>query len=163
MKGQPASSHLPRSQRLQAYWQGTSTMSPASCPSPGACEGSRVAFASQAQSRGPSPQTHHAQLLSYVQLFETPETIAHQTPLSMGFPRQHWSGLPFPSSGDLHGASHLSRFGTEGLCFPWGLLSSLMFKHLHKCISEPACCRDRQASTISESITKRCSSCVAKS
>ena len=29
-------------------------------------------------------------------------TVAHQTPLSMGFPRQeYWSGLPFPSSGDL--------------------------------------------------------------
>ena len=27
---------------------------------------------------------------------------APQTPLSMGFPRQeHWSGLPFPSPGDL--------------------------------------------------------------
>ena len=25
-------------------------------------------------------------------------TVAHQAPLSMGFPRQeHWSGLPFPS------------------------------------------------------------------
>ena len=28
----------------------------------------------------------------------TPWTIAHQTPLSMGFSRQeYWSGLPFPS------------------------------------------------------------------
>ena len=28
--------------------------------------------------------------------------IACQTPLSMGFPRQeYWSGLPFPSPGDL--------------------------------------------------------------
>ena len=32
----------------------------------------------------------------------TPRTIAHQAPLSMGFPRQeYWSGLPFPSPGDL--------------------------------------------------------------
>ena len=32
----------------------------------------------------------------------TPWTVAHQTPLSMGFPRQeHWSGLPIPSPGDL--------------------------------------------------------------
>ena len=31
-----------------------------------------------------------------------PWTIAHQAPLSMGFPRQeYWSGLPFPSTGDL--------------------------------------------------------------
>ena len=29
-------------------------------------------------------------------------TVAHQAPLSMGFPRQeHWSGLPFLSPGDL--------------------------------------------------------------
>ena len=29
-------------------------------------------------------------------------TVAHQAPPSMGFPRQeYWSGLPFPSPGDL--------------------------------------------------------------
>ena len=34
--------------------------------------------------------------------FATPRTIAHQASLSMGFPRQeYWSGLPFPSPGDL--------------------------------------------------------------
>ena len=32
----------------------------------------------------------------------TPWTVAHQLPLSMGFPKQeYWSGLPFPSLGDL--------------------------------------------------------------
>ena len=31
----------------------SSPLAPASCPSPGACEGSRGAFASQALSRGP--------------------------------------------------------------------------------------------------------------
>ena len=32
----------------------------------------------------------------------TPWTVARQAPLSMGFPRQeYWSGLPFPSPGDL--------------------------------------------------------------
>ena len=32
----------------------------------------------------------------------TPWTVAHQAPLSMGFSRQEcWSGLPFPSPGDL--------------------------------------------------------------
>ena len=41
--------------------------------------------------------------LSHVGLFATPWTVAHQAPLSMGFSRQeYWSGLPFPSSGDLH-------------------------------------------------------------
>ena len=44
----------------------------------------------------------HAQPLSRVQLFATPGTVAHQVPLSTGFPRQeYWSGLPFPSPGDL--------------------------------------------------------------
>ena len=39
---------------------------------------------------------------SHVQLFATPWTVAHQAPLSMGFSRQeYWSGLPFPSPGDL--------------------------------------------------------------
>ena len=32
----------------------------------------------------------------------TPWTVAHQAPLSTGFPRQqYWSGLPFPTPGDL--------------------------------------------------------------
>ena len=40
--------------------------------------------------------------LSRVRLFGTLWTIAYQAPLSMGFPRQeYWSGLPFPSPGDL--------------------------------------------------------------
>ena len=35
---------------------------------------------------------------SRVRLSATPETTAHQAPLSLGFSRQeHWSGLPFPS------------------------------------------------------------------
>ena len=35
---------------------------------------------------------------SCVRLCATPETAAHQAPLSLGFSRQeHWSGLPFPS------------------------------------------------------------------
>ena len=34
--------------------------------------------------------------------FETPWTVAHQTPLSTGYSRQdYWSGLPFPSPGHL--------------------------------------------------------------
>ena len=35
---------------------------------------------------------------SCVRLCATPQTAAHQAPLSLGFSRQeHWSGLPFPS------------------------------------------------------------------
>ena len=37
-----------------------------------------------------------------VQLFVTSWTIARQTPLYMGFPRQeYWSGLQFPTPGDF--------------------------------------------------------------
>ena len=44
---------------------------------------------------------------SRVWLCETPWTVAHQAPLSMGFSRQeYWSGLPFPSPRD---------FPTQGL------------------------------------------------
>ena len=39
---------------------------------------------------------------SCVQLFVTPRTVARQAPLSIAFSRQEsWSGLPFPSPGDL--------------------------------------------------------------
>ena len=46
-------------------------------------------------------------MVSYVshpdlRLFTTPWTRASQTPPSMGFSRnEHWSGLSFPSPGDL--------------------------------------------------------------
>ena len=40
--------------------------------------------------------------LSRVRLFATPWTVDHQAPPSMGVSRQeYWSGLPFPSPGDL--------------------------------------------------------------
>ena len=40
--------------------------------------------------------------LSRVRLFATPWTVAYQASPSMGFSRQeYWSGLPFPSPGDL--------------------------------------------------------------
>ena len=38
----------------------------------------------------------------WINSFVTLWTVAHQVPLSMGSPRQeYWSGLPFPSPGDL--------------------------------------------------------------
>ena len=43
-----------------------------------------------------------AQSLCRAWLFTTPWTVAHQAPLSVGFSGQEqWSGLPFPSPGDL--------------------------------------------------------------
>ena len=48
---------------------------------------------------------------SRVQLFSTVWTAAHQAPLSMGFSRQeYWSGLPFPSPGDLPNLGIEPRF-----------------------------------------------------
>ena len=45
-----------------------------------------------------------AQSLVVTDSFETPWTVAHQAPLSLGFPRQeYWSLLPFPFPGDLPG------------------------------------------------------------
>ena len=43
-----------------------------------------------------------AAVLNHVRLLVTPRTVAHQAPLSMGFPRQeYWSEWPFPPPGDL--------------------------------------------------------------
>ena len=49
---------------------------------------------------------HHCAFITscflHVPLFVTLWTIAHQAPLSMGFPRpEYWSRLPLPSPGDL--------------------------------------------------------------
>ena len=45
---------------------------------------------------------HAKSLQCRVGLFATLWTVAHQAPLSMGFFRQeYWSGLLFPSPGDL--------------------------------------------------------------
>ena len=47
----------------------------------------------------------HVKLFSHLQLFVMLWTVAHQAPLSMGFPRQeYWSGLPCPPPGDLSDA-----------------------------------------------------------
>ena len=41
------------------------------------------------------------EVLMLSRLFATPQTAAHQAPLSMQFSRQeYWSGLPFPTPGD---------------------------------------------------------------
>ena len=41
-------------------------------------------------------------MFNHVQLSATSRTVAHQAPLSMDFSRQeYWSGLPFPSPGEL--------------------------------------------------------------
>ena len=45
---------------------------------------------------------NEVKLLSHVRLFATHWTVVYQSPPSMGFSRQEcWTGLPFPSPGDL--------------------------------------------------------------
>ena len=52
-------------------------------------------------------------MLSHVQLFVTPWTVALQAPLSMGFSRQeYWSGLLCPSPADLPDPGIEPRFPT---------------------------------------------------
>ena len=57
------------------------------------------------QSEVSQKEKHQYSMLSHlsrVQLFATPWIVAHQAPLSMEFSRlEYWSGLPFPSPGDL--------------------------------------------------------------
>ena len=64
------------------------------------------------------------QSLSCVWLFVPLWTVAHQTPLSMGFSRQKcWRGLPFPPPGNL------SNLGAN-LSFLHGQADSLPLSHL---------------------------------
>ena len=78
----------------------------------------------------------------FVDSFATPWTVALQSPLSMGFPRQeYWRGLPCPPAGDLPnpGIEPMSPVspalaGRLGPCYsmvPWNQLSStLTFKYI---------------------------------
>ena len=51
---------------------------------------------------------------SRVQLCATPETAAHQAPLSTGFSRQeYWSGLPFPSP-----IQHIDKHKSQEIFIP---------------------------------------------
>ena len=58
--------------------------------------------------------------LSRVWFFATPWTVAYQAPLSMEFSRQeYWSGLPFPSPGDLPYPSWIKVFSTHSSILAW--------------------------------------------
>ena len=73
-------------------------------------------------------------MLSHVQLFAIPWTVALQAPLSMGFSRQeYWSGVPFLLPGDLSDpgiqtASLASPALAGGFFFFFKLLSHLSGK-----------------------------------
>ena len=51
---------------------------------------------------GQAKELRSEAVLSHVQLFATPWTVAHQAPLPMGFSKQeYWSGMPLPSPGEV--------------------------------------------------------------
>ena len=57
------------------------------------------------------------ELQNRVHLSVTPCTVAHQAPLAMGFSRQeYWSGLPFPSPGDLPNTRDPPRYRSSISC-----------------------------------------------
>ena len=61
--------------------------------------------------------------------FLTPWTVAHQGPLSVGFPRQeYWCGSPFPSPGDLPNPG-------LNLCLLHGTVDSLLLSYLRSPLS----------------------------
>ena len=79
------------------------------------------------------PESEWVKLLSCVRLFAIPWTIAYQGPPSMEFFRQeYWSGLPFPSPGDLLHPGIEPRFSTlkvDALPFSYlGSPESLIFQ-----------------------------------
>ena len=71
---------------------------------------------------------HCVCMLSGVQLFVTPWTVAHHAPLSMGFSRQgYWSELPFPPPRDL------PNTGIKLLCLLHWQADPLPLSHLGSC------------------------------
>ena len=75
--------------------------------------------------------------------FVTPWTVARQAPLSLRFRRQeYWSGLPFPSPGDLPDPRMESRspamsgmfFITESPANPNSILRNIFFTQTNKII-----------------------------
>ena len=59
---------------------------------------------------------------SCVQLFATPWAVAHLAPLSMRSSRQeYWSGLPFPSPGNLPDVQGSNQFSYVSCIGRWVL------------------------------------------
>ena len=74
-----------------------------------------VVLRNSGKDQGLCPVTGGVCVLSHlrrVRLFATPWTVANQAPLSKGFSRQEsWSGLSFPSPGDLPDPGTRDRTG----------------------------------------------------
>ena len=86
----------------QEYWSRLPFPSPGDLPDPEIEPRSPALQADFLPSEPPRKVKVKVKSLSHVQLFATPWTVAYQASPSMGFSRQeYWSGLPFPSPGDL--------------------------------------------------------------
>ena len=74
-------------------------------------------------------------MLSHVRLFVTPWTVACQTPLCIGFPKQeYWSGLSFPIPGDLPDSGILSLLPWQVYSLPlWHLEATGALLYLFLC------------------------------
>ena len=95
----PLSMGFPR----QEYWSVLPFPSPGDLPNPGIDPMYPALAGRLPVSQQGSPSSACAvKSLSRVRLFVTPGTVVYQAPQSMGFSRlEYWSGLPFPSPGDL--------------------------------------------------------------
>ena len=71
-----------------------------------------------------------------------PVDVAHQAPLSMEFSRQeYWSGLPFPSPGDLPGSAIEPVSLASPALAEWSLpLSHLESPSTPEAVNKPPCC-----------------------
>ena len=77
---------------------------PSDLPDPGIflTQGSNLCLLHLPALSGKPPGKSSVRSHSHIQLFVTPWTVAGQSPLSMGFPRQeYWSGVPCPTPGNL--------------------------------------------------------------
>ena len=72
-------------------------------------------------------------VVSRVRVFATQWTEAHQAPLSVGFSRrEYWSGLPFPSQGDLPSPEIKSKSpALAGRFFPTEPPGKPLYVHTH--------------------------------
>ena len=86
----------------QEYWSGLPFPSPGDFPDPGTEPMSPSLQADALPSEPPEKHKVKVKSLSRVRLSATPWTVAYQAPPSMELSKQvYWSGLPFPSPGDL--------------------------------------------------------------
>ena len=87
----------------------------------------------------------HSKFLQFTtQLCATPWTVAHQAPLSMGFSRQqYWSGLPFPSPGDLPDPGskpcllHWQEYSLPLSHFEVAKFTTELIKNKESCVATP--------------------------